>query len=150
MTTTALPTTTTAARALRGRIDGAVVSPSDTGYDEARGTFNLTDDLRPALVAFPRDEREVVAVVDVAWGLGFVLVAVVSAVLGDTPVRWVLLGMVAVWGLRLAWHIGRRQVQHPHEDPRYEALLGGGGFATAVRKVFVIQGVSLWVVSLPV
>ena len=66
MTSIALPTTTTAARALRGRIDGAVVSPSDGRYDEARGTFNLTDDLRPALVAFPQDEREVVAVVDVA------------------------------------------------------------------------------------
>jgi FAD/FMN-containing dehydrogenase len=66
MTSIALPTTTTAARALRGRIDGAVVSPPDDGYDEARGTFNLTDDLRPALVAFPQDEREVVAVVDVA------------------------------------------------------------------------------------
>ena len=91
-----------------------------------------------------------VAVVDVAWGLGFVLVAVVSAVLGDTAVRWLLLGMVAVWGLRLARHTGRRQAQHPHEDPRYEELLGGGGFATAVRKVYAIQGVSLWFVSLPV
>jgi steroid 5-alpha reductase family enzyme len=91
-----------------------------------------------------------VAVVDVAWGLGLVLVAMVSAALGDTPVRWLLLGMVAVWGLRLAWHIGRRQAQHPHEDPRYEKLLGGGGFAAAVRKVFVVQGLAMWFVSLPV
>lgn len=66
MTTIALSTATTAAHALRGRIDGAVVSPADAGYDAARGTFNLTNDLRPALVAFPRDEREVIAVVDVA------------------------------------------------------------------------------------
>lgn len=66
MTTIALSTTTSAARALRSRIDGAVVSPSDASYDRARGTFNLTDDLRPALIAFPRDEHEVIAVVDVA------------------------------------------------------------------------------------
>ena len=37
-----------------------------------------------------------VAVVDVAWGLGFVLVALVSAVLGDEPVRWLLLAMVSL------------------------------------------------------
>ena len=62
-----------------------------------------------------------VAVVDVVWGLGFVLVALVSAVLGDEPVRWLLLVMVAVWGLRLSWHIGKRQLGNPHEDPRYAA-----------------------------
>jgi FAD/FMN-containing dehydrogenase len=66
MTTIALPTTSGAARTLRAQIDGAVVSPADRGYDEARGTFNLTDDLRPALIAFPEDEAEVVAVVEVA------------------------------------------------------------------------------------
>ncbi len=91
-----------------------------------------------------------VAVVDVVWGLGFVLVAVVSAVLGDEPVRWVLLVMVAVWGLRLAWHIGKRQLGNPHEDPRYAAMLKGQGFGTAVRRVFVVQGLAMWAVSLPV
>jgi steroid 5-alpha reductase family enzyme len=91
-----------------------------------------------------------VSVVDVSWGLGFVLVALVSAVLGDEPVRWLLLVMVAGWGLRLAWHIGKRQVGHPHEDPRYEAMLEGEGFAGVVRRVFVVQGVAMWAVSLPV
>jgi steroid 5-alpha reductase family enzyme len=91
-----------------------------------------------------------VSVVDVTWGLGFVVIALVSAALGDEPVRWLLLVMVMVWGLRLAWHIGRRQVQHPAEDPRYAAMLGDGGFAMAVRRVFVVQGVVMWFVSLPV
>ena len=59
-----------------------------------------------------------VAIVDVAWGLGFVLVALVCALLGDEPVRWVLLVMVAAWGLRLAWHIGRRQLGDQRQDPR--------------------------------
>ncbi len=96
-----------------------------------------------------------VAVVDVAWGLGFVAVAAVVAVVADEGAvrRWVLLVLVAVWGLRLAWHIRRRAVGHG-EDPRYEALLGGPvrevGFAVAVRKVFLVQGVALWFVSLPV
>ena len=65
-----------------------------------------------------------VVVVDVTWGLGFVLVALVSAALGDEPVRWLLLAMVGVWGLRLAWHVGRRQLAHPEEDPRYAKMLG--------------------------
>ncbi len=91
-----------------------------------------------------------VAVVDVAWGLGFVLVALVSAVLGDEPVRWLLLAMVAVWGLRLAWHIGRRQVGQTEDDPRYTKMLAGGGFSVAVRRVFLVQGLAIWFVSLPV
>ncbi len=91
-----------------------------------------------------------VAVVDVTWGLGFVLVALVSAALGDEPVRWLLLVMVGTWGLRLAWHIGKRQLANPHEDPRYAKMLGDGGFAMAVRRVFVVQGLAMWFVSLPV
>jgi steroid 5-alpha reductase family enzyme len=91
-----------------------------------------------------------VAVVDVAWGLGFVLVAGVSAALGDEPIRWLLLTMVGVWGLRLAWHIGKRQLAHPEEDPRYAKMLGDGGFGAAVRRVFLVQGLAMWFVSLPV
>jgi steroid 5-alpha reductase family enzyme len=91
-----------------------------------------------------------VAVVDVAWGLGFVLVASVSAVLGDEPVRWLLLALVSVWGVRLAWHIGKRQVAQTEDDPRYTKMLGGGGFSAAVRRVFLVQGLAIWFVSLPV
>ena len=91
-----------------------------------------------------------VAVVDVAWGLGFVLVALVSALLGDESVRWLLLMMVAGWGLRLAWHIGKRQMSNPEEDPRYAKMLEGQGFGAAVRRVFVVQGAAIWFVSLPV
>ena len=96
-----------------------------------------------------------VAVVDIAWGLGFVAVAAVAALAADDGAvrRWVLLGLVGAWGLRLAWHIRRRAVGHG-EDPRYETLLGGPvrdvGFAVAVRKVFLVQGVALWFISLPV
>jgi len=100
-----------------------------------------------------------VAVVDVAWGLGFVVVAITSAVVGqasdegDAVRRWMVLALVGAWGLRLAWHIRRRAVGHG-EDPRYEKLLGGPlsqvGMAVAVRKVFVVQGVAIWFISLPV
>jgi steroid 5-alpha reductase family enzyme len=98
-----------------------------------------------------------VSVVDVTWGLGFVLVALIGALVGGTTDadarRWVVLALVAVWGGRLALHIGRRAVGHG-EDPRYAALLGGTpsevGIGPAVRKVFVVQGAAMWLVSLPV
>ncbi|MDP3892159.1 DUF1295 domain-containing protein [Nocardioides sp.] len=104
-----------------------------------------------------------VAVVDVAWGLGLVLVATTSTILGalldgaatdaDAIRRWLVPALVGAWGLRLAWHIGRRSVGHG-EDPRYEEVLGGSlreaGMGVAVRKVFVVQALALWFVSLPV
>lgn len=98
-----------------------------------------------------------VAVVDIAWGLGFVVVAVVAALVGATTEaderRWVMLALVVVWGGRLAWHIRERAVGGG-EDPRYEALLGGTidklGIGVAIRKVFVVQGVAMWFISLPV
>ncbi len=91
-----------------------------------------------------------VVVVDLVWGLGFVLVALLCALVGEGPVRWVLLGMVGVWGLRLAWHVGRRVFATSDEDPRYAELLEGKPFSFAVRRVFLTQGLALWFVSLPV
>ena len=89
-----------------------------------------------------------VSVIDVVWGLAFVAVALLCAIVGDgDPARRLLvLGMVGIWGLRLAWHIGRRS-RGRGEDPRYVALLERGGM---VRKVFLPQGLAIWFVSLPV
>ncbi len=58
-TTTLIPTP----RRLADRIAGRVVHPSDPDWDEARHGFNMTVDLRPAAVVFPRDEADVAAVV---------------------------------------------------------------------------------------
>jgi steroid 5-alpha reductase family enzyme len=91
-----------------------------------------------------------VVVVDLVWGLGFVLVALLCALIGESPVRWVLLAMVGVWGLRLAWHVGGRVLSSSEEDPRYAAMLEGKSFGFAVRRVFLTQGLAMWFVSLPV
>lgn len=89
-------------------------------------------------------------VVDVAWGVGFVAIAAVTAALGrgDAARRWLLLALVAIWGLRLAWHIHSKTAGQG-EDPRYAALLRGATVAQAVRKVFVLQAVIGWFVSIP-
>jgi steroid 5-alpha reductase family enzyme len=91
-----------------------------------------------------------VSVVDVTWGLALTVVALVSAVLGDgDPLRrWLLVGLVTVWGVRLSWHIGRRNTGHG-EDPRYTELLRTKRGGPLVR-VWIPQGGAIWFVSLPV
>jgi FAD/FMN-containing dehydrogenase len=51
---------------LRSRVDGLVVAPGDDGWDAARQAFNLTLDQRPALVARPRTDDDVIAIVEFA------------------------------------------------------------------------------------
>lgn len=93
-----------------------------------------------------------VSVVDVAWGLALVGVAVGCAVLAGDWRGWLLVALVGVWGGRLSSHIFTRGRGHG-EDPRYRELLGGSlpevGMGVAVRKVFLVQGAAVWLVSLP-
>lgn len=93
-----------------------------------------------------------VAVVDVAWGLSFVAIALALAAVWPDAHSWLLAALVAVWGGRLATHIARRSRGHG-EDPRYEKMLGGPGWqagaATVVRKVFATQALVAWVISFP-
>lgn len=96
-------------------------------------------------------------VVDTAWGLGFVLVAAVTAVVsaggdGDPVLRWILLAMTAVWGVRLAAYLHRRN-HGKAEDPRYAALAeqDGRSFArVAIARVFLPQGIAMWLVATPI
>jgi steroid 5-alpha reductase family enzyme len=89
-------------------------------------------------------------VVDVAWGLGFIAVAAVAAILGhgDPSRRWLLLVLVAIWALRLSSHIQRRSAGKG-EDPRYADLLRDAGVGQVIRKVFAVQGFAIWFISLP-
>ncbi|PRH81020.1 hypothetical protein C6N75_01065 [Streptomyces solincola] len=95
-------------------------------------------------------------IVDIAWGAAFAAVAVVSAVLsagqGHGATRLLVALATVVWGLRLAVHIARRGRGHG-EDPRYEKMLArapGSRDAYALRKVYLLQGALVWLVSLPV
>jgi steroid 5-alpha reductase family enzyme len=93
-------------------------------------------------------------VIDVAWGLGFVLVAWVtfawSSGHGDDTRRLVVALLVTAWGGRLAAYIAWRS-RGKGEDPRYAAMFEG--HADPARRalvVFLTQGVAIWFVSLPV
>jgi steroid 5-alpha reductase family enzyme len=95
-----------------------------------------------------------VSIVDIVWGAGFVLVAWVSYLVGDgTESRRLLLAaMVTLWGGRLAIYLFRRN-HGKGEDPRYVAMRERRGDRFAVQSlwmVFGLQGVLMWLVSLPV
>ncbi len=96
-------------------------------------------------------------VVDTAWGLGFIAVTVVSLFVtgygdGMPGPQAFLLFLVVIWGARLAIHLQIRNSRLP-EDPRYQQLADsdGGAFTrVALRRVFVPQGIAMWLVATPV
>jgi steroid 5-alpha reductase family enzyme len=96
------------------------------------------------------------SVVDTAWGIGIAVVALVALIssLGyGQPARRALLTAAAViWGLRLAAYIGYRNHGKP-EDPRYRDLLAkakGDRNVYALRTIYLLQAVILWVACLPI
>jgi len=98
--------------------------------------------------------RRDASIVDIVWGLAFVTVAVVAGLVGDgsSDRRWLLAGLVAVWGLRLAGYLAWRNLGHG-EDYRYRAMRKhyGTRFATvSLVRVFGLQALLVWIVSLPV
>ena len=94
------------------------------------------------------------SIVDITWGLGFVLVACVSALRADAAsgAASVLVAMVTVWGLRLGVYLFWRNHGNG-EDYRYVAMRRRWGkrfWLISLATVFVLQGALMWIVSLPV
>ncbi|MFE2379648.1 DUF1295 domain-containing protein [Streptomyces sp. NPDC059398] len=96
-------------------------------------------------------------IVDIAWGPAFGVVALVSYAVaagegGDGVRRLVITALTVVWGLRLGIHIALRGRGHG-EDARYESMLAkapGNRNLYALRMVYLLQGVLVVLISLPV
>lgn len=91
--------------------------------------------------------------VDIAWGLGFILVAWITFLrLGQGQGRqWLMLALVTTWGGRLALHIFRRN-HGREEDFRYAAWRRQWGKYFVIRsffQIFMLQGLLLLLVSAP-
>jgi steroid 5-alpha reductase family enzyme len=87
-----------------------------------------------------------VSIIDIGWGIGFVLVAWI--------VSWndLLMLMVTAWGIRLAYYLTVRNLGKP-EDYRYAAMRQkhGSSFVwSSLFRVFALQGVIMWIVALPI
>lgn len=94
------------------------------------------------------------SIVDMIWGLGFVLVALATYLAAPDP-GWrglLITTMVTVWGLRLSGYLMWRNLGKP-EDYRYRemrARSSGPFWLVSLFQVFLLQGVLMWVVSVPV
>lgn len=93
-------------------------------------------------------------VADVAWGLGFILLAWTSFFIGHTEsIRGILVGvLISVWGLRLAWYIRTRN-RGKTEDYRYAKWRQEWGkwfYIRSYLQVYLLQGFFLYLIILPV
>ena len=94
------------------------------------------------------------SLVDIFWGTGFVIVAWVAFALGGDgylPRQLLLAALVTLWGLRLSLFILWRNWGKP-EDFRYAKWRQESGprwWWVSFFKVFLLQGILLWIISAP-
>jgi steroid 5-alpha reductase family enzyme len=94
------------------------------------------------------------SIVDVFWGLGFSMIAVVSyLVAGGYAARKILItAVIVVWGIRLASYILWRN-WGSGEDFRYQAMRKRAGKWFPIMSLFTVfglQGLLMWIISLPI
>ena len=94
------------------------------------------------------------SIVDIFWGVGFVVAAWLYFTLtpdGYLPRKLLIAGLATLWGLRLSIHILRRNWGKP-EDFRYakwRSEAGAKWWWQSYLRVFLLQGVLLWIISMP-
>ncbi|GAB4219502.1 MAG: DUF1295 domain-containing protein [Candidatus Microgenomates bacterium] len=90
---------------------------------------------------------------DVAWGLGFVIIALISLILKNFTIRQaVVFILVLIWGLRLSIYIFLRN-KNKKEDFRYKnwrEQWGKNWFWQTYFQIFILQGFFLFIISLPI
>jgi len=94
------------------------------------------------------------SIADIAWGGGFILVALLTLLLqGSYLPRHVLVTvLVVIWGARLVFHIYTHR-RHRGEDPRYARWRKEWGAQHRIQaffRVFVLQGLFLLLTAYPV
>ncbi len=101
------------------------------------------------------------SIIDAFWGPGFLAPSIWCIMANDSQAEpWsqlrihqiFLLCMVIAWALRLGVHLGIRVFTEEHEDRRYAAMRqkhNPGFWWKSLLIVFWLQGVIMWLVSLP-
>jgi steroid 5-alpha reductase family enzyme len=98
--------------------------------------------------------RRNVTLVDTLWGLGFVLIAWLTwfRIEGVWGRQLLLVLLTSLWGVRLAGYLGWRN-HGKGEDPRYGMWRRAAGkrfWWTSLFKVFLLQALVLWLISLTI
>lgn len=95
------------------------------------------------------------SIVDIFWGTGFVITAWVYFYLtpdGFVIRKLLIASLTTIWGLRLSIHILLRNLGHG-EDFRYQKWRqesGGNWWWFSFFKVFALQGLLMWIISIPI
>ncbi len=94
------------------------------------------------------------SIVDIGWGIGFVIVAwvLLTLRLPTNLTQITITGLITLWGVRLFTHIYRRNRGKP-EDFRYAAFRKDWGrwvIPRAFLQVYMLQGVLMYLIALPV
>jgi len=90
------------------------------------------------------------SIIDIGWGLGFVVLAAIGFVQNMTLVSAVVTLLVAIWGIRLTYHIFRRNAGKP-EDFRYANFRREWGRAYYIRsyfQLFMFQAAMMFLISM--
>lgn len=98
-------------------------------------------------------------IADIWWGTGFGCIALASFIgsrgYGDSTRNMVIVVLTVIWGARLSIYIRLRSRKQP-EDRRYAAyrheaaVAGQSVMRVMFRKVFGIQGLMMWITSIPI
>ncbi len=94
------------------------------------------------------------SVVDLFWGVGFVLIAWFTFAVadGNHARQWLIVVLVTLWGMRLSGYLTWRN-HGKGEDYRYRAMREKRGASFVWQSLFIVfglQGAIMWMVSLPV
>ena len=93
--------------------------------------------------------------VDIGWGFGFIVISLTSLSFNFNNLHLKLLIpniLVLLWGLRLSYHLFKRNF-NKEEDYRYKEMRnrwGDKANLNAFFKVFMLQGLLMYIVSLPI
>lgn len=92
------------------------------------------------------------SIIDIFWGTGFVIVGWAYFLMSSSDgIRsWLLIIPVSVWGLRLTLHLAKRNIGKG-EDFRYQRWREEEGkrwWWLSYIRVFLLQGLIMWIVSI--
>ncbi|CAN5120362.1 DUF1295 domain-containing protein [soil metagenome] len=95
-----------------------------------------------------------VSIVDIFWGLGFIMVAIITAAIipANTSRALLILILVLIWAIRLSLQIAIRKIGKP-EDARYVKMRQDWGNNFLIKSyfyIFIIQGLALLIIAYPI
>ena len=91
-------------------------------------------------------------IADIAWGLGFVIIAWTSFFLSEYSLTKIIANsFITIWGLRLSYHIFQR-TKNKTEDFRYLKWRNEWKhfYLRSYLQVFLLQGIFMCIIALPI